>query len=557
MATQIAILEVDGVYLWDVASGTQTNRLAMDDTTPYYGALAYSPDGRYIAASGNSYDPTHFRLYVWDAKTGEQIGATSGSSETLLALAFSPASDWLAATAGSGTYRYSLDLQVKTQLDKPSDARASGLAFTPDGSILAIGRSADVALMDVATHAVITTIPLSVSNNPYAYAYVLSLAFNDGGSLLAISTQNNGISVWDMATETFTIPPEQGGINDSVASLVFKPDSDQFAYIYHETTIQIEDGRSGEIITQKGGWDGSSVGLSIGAASKTIATYGFDSMIRLYDTQTGAVTRRFDTGGAYIYNIKTSPDGRYLAYSSGNFTVGDTPAQLVGNGITLIDLQSDAAPIQFGGANDIRDTWIFASDSQIATFDPQSHRIIDWDVNAPDRSHALMANYIAGASKLTISTDGSRLALVDSSRSGNLVEVYDLTHDAHFEIDLQANQVVPIIRLSADGKLLAARFSDKEGVGTLAVWDLDTQTELYRRPLDLPVSANDFDFSPDGRLIAAIGYNALIVLDADNGETRFQTLAPNSASYTVAFAHDGRYLATSGHDGIIRLWGVP
>ena len=63
-------------------------------------------------------------------------------------------------------------------------------------------------------------------------------------------------------------------------------------------------------------------------------------------------------------------------------------------------------------------------------------------------------------------------------------------------------------------------------------------------------------FSPDGSLIAAVSFNRVTVLDAASGETRFQTLAPNSASNATAFAGDGRYFATAGQDGIIRLWGV-
>ncbi len=68
---------------------------------------------------------------------------------------------------------------------------------------------------------------------------------------------------------------------------------------------------------------------------------------------------------------------------------------------------------------------------------------------------------------------------------------------------------------------------------------------------------NATDFSAEGSLIAVASSNALTVLDAGTGAILWQQIAPNVASYAVAFADDGKYLATAGQDGIIRLWGIP
>jgi WD40 repeat protein len=66
-------------------------------------------------------------------------------------------------------------------------------------------------------------------------------------------------------------------------------------------------------------------------------------------------------------------------------------------------------------------------------------------------------------------------------------------------------------------------------------------------------------FSPDGRtLVAGTREGRLVVLDARTGavQVTWPGHKPGTGVVSVAFARDGKTLATSGTDGAVRLWQV-
>lgn len=90
---------------------------------------------------------------------------------------------------------------------------------------------------------------------------------------------------------------------------------------------------------------------------------------------------------------------------------------------------------------------------------------------------------------------------------------------------------------------------------TLRIWDVKSGKQ--RSLLQGNSLLDAADVAPDGSLVAAAGYNGLVVLwDAATLE-KSATLGPmGTPLHTVAFSPDGRRLATGGDDGVIRLWNV-
>ncbi len=97
-----------------------------------------SPDGSLLATSAGGeldgeYSPL---LYLWDARTGQQIDILKMPDSPAMSVAFSPDGQILAASAGRNILLYRVsDRSLLTSLEGPSDI-ISFLAFSPDGRSL-------------------------------------------------------------------------------------------------------------------------------------------------------------------------------------------------------------------------------------------------------------------------------------------------------------------------------------------------------------------------------------------------------------------------------------
>jgi WD40 repeat protein len=70
----------------------------------------------------------------------------------------------------------------------------------------------------------------------------------------------------------------------------------------------------------------------------------------------------------------------------------------------------------------------------------------------------------------------------------------------------------------------------------------------------LPDYVNDLRFSPDGTLLAAATLaGPVVVLNAAQGDVRYQLDGHAGGAFAVAWSPDGKRLATSGQDGMVRL----
>jgi RNA polymerase sigma factor (sigma-70 family) len=135
------------VRLWDVATGKELRVIAAGAIVP---AVAFSPDGKVVA--GGQGDG---RVVLWDVATGKELRALKGATDSTSALAFSPDGRLLAA-AGSvekGGKRADearlWDLRTGELLRSWKDT-ATSLAFTPDGKALAIlGKDGTVRLWEL------------------------------------------------------------------------------------------------------------------------------------------------------------------------------------------------------------------------------------------------------------------------------------------------------------------------------------------------------------------------------------------------------------------------
>ena len=65
------------------------------------------------------------------------------------------------------------------------------------------------------------------------------------------------------------------------------------------------------------------------------------------------------------------------------------------------------------------------------------------------------------------------------------------------------------------------------------------------------------EFSPDGKLLAAISSWKIYLWDLSDGELLHTIDSQYGWLDDIAFSPNGRYLAVGSSEGVVRLWGIP
>jgi len=186
-----------GVPIWDVTTGTQVLRLGGRPTD----LVAFSPNGDLIVTA------TLQNLYLWDARTGNEIGTRSGHKDVIDAIAFSPDGTLIASASHDRSVRLS---KVKFNgtlhvLQHPESVHA--VAFSTDGTLVATAcHDQLIRLWDVLTGKAVHAFS---GHRGLVYA----VAFSSDGRTLASAGRDATILIWDMA-EAFAPRPSKLPMKD-------------------------------------------------------------------------------------------------------------------------------------------------------------------------------------------------------------------------------------------------------------------------------------------------------------------------------------------------------
>jgi WD40 repeat protein len=165
-------------------------------------------DGKYLAACPYT-DEQAVRVSIWDS-SGRKIRELS--SDGMGQVEFTPDGKWLVVGTTKAYRFYQTDtwqpgLTIRRQSNLPGP-----IAFSPDGSLMAIASTNHtVMIVDPATgkeHATFT---------PPEQKIISSLTFNHDGIQLAVTTENQSVFLWDVASIWMKLT--QMGLADDLPSL--------------------------------------------------------------------------------------------------------------------------------------------------------------------------------------------------------------------------------------------------------------------------------------------------------------------------------------------------
>jgi len=338
----------------------------------------------------------------------------------------------------------------------------------------------------------------------------------------------------------------------TVSSVTWRPDGKQLASTgYGDGTLRIWDlvaGTAPRVLRHRSRWVVSAVWSPVG---DRLVSHSVESA-HIWEPDTGREVRlirvnpearadiTYPITGATIYSV-WSPDGKMLAMPG----PGDVS-------IKLVDARSGEDGAVLRGHSD-------SSHVSSIAWSPDGSRLVSgaWDAtvrlwNPATGAHekVLDGRHPLGWIRVAWSPDGERIVShqykgnvhVWKAATGMLERVLPLT-GTNFEV-----------AWSPDGKRLAVVGSPEFRSGGLHIWNALTGTP------DLVLNPGLMDkiaWSPDGRRLAGIPYGAsyIAVWNVSTGsETRLR--GHDGPANSIAWDPKGRFLASAGSDGTVRIWDV-
>jgi WD40 repeat protein len=272
--------------------------------------LAFSPRGRLLLATGTRYG----FISIWDVAERRRLFGRKVHKDPIQSIAFSAHGDRIASVSWDGTVGLwkvpRIDcLKRLGPLVYGDKRRLNAVAFTPDGTMVAIGGDdCTLHLWDPVTNH-LTHAAASHKKR------ITSLAFTRDGRRIITGSEDREVWLWNrenLKREHCALT----GFNDRVWSVANSLDDKRLAAASWDRTVKVWNMETCKEEASLLGHANSVVSVAFSPDGKTLATASWDNTVKLWHLQTGQELITLKHDDEKINCVAFSPDGRMLA--SGN-----------------------------------------------------------------------------------------------------------------------------------------------------------------------------------------------------------------------------------------------
>ncbi len=257
-------------------------------------SLVFSKDGSLLVAGGGT--PARFgEIQFWDLPAGKLRHSVMMTGDTVFGVSLSPDGTRVAAGCTDNTVRI-VDTATGKELTKMGahENWVLGTVFGVDGKrVVSVGRDRSAKLTDAATGAFQENVNLlrgelaAVARHPAKDIVVIG--GEDRVAYVYLMDRPKNMKIADDTTLVRKLERQNGAI----AALAWSPDGSRIAVAGAAPEVNVYNADTGARVAACKGHTAGIYTVAFSPSGDTLATGGFDGSVRLYDPATGALRKAF------------------------------------------------------------------------------------------------------------------------------------------------------------------------------------------------------------------------------------------------------------------------
>ena len=540
----------------------------------------FADGGRLISGSDDG------TAKVWDAESGRLLHLIDGHQACVNTIRFAPNGEWFATASCDRSVKV-WDAETYAQIASVDDLpnAADGLAISPDGSKIAVGLRFEtrVADEDEDTVLVFEADGLKPACALQGHTSTIGeLDYSPDGTLLAGSSADGTVSVWDSATGELVQRLFQKKPRTHVNSLVFAPARDLLVIgrrdsLRHWSTVDRDDHTRALL---DGVWVNSVAASLDGRVA--IATNDHNVMVwepalreritfrghtrrvqALGFAPDGETIASADTGGA-IKVWATDNDRSHwrltrMPLSALNTELTEVATRFFDDDVATMSLRGERNGIlpQFHERWVTFQTMVYSRDDRLVAGGDSLGTLVVWDRTSRSLINALVRPGFP-ILQIAFTPSGERLVL----RSHTQISLVEIDSLQPIWTTPVSESVTAKFAVHPDGRTLAVPLHS----GEIRMIDLETGEPLERiNPVDDPGRINQSNlwpelrqaaFSHDGRLLAAGGGGQVSIREFGTDRASARSIEIPGGVRSIGFSADDGTIAVGTADSTVRLLHV-